>query len=722
MHPQSSHSPYQRAFDLGIWAMVILVPLVFVRETVFIAYYPKLLLFHITLGYLYLVWLLRLRKQPSFRASPFLLPVALYIAVTVPSTFQAVNRIEAVVQLTHRIALVLLFLVLLNNLRSHDLLGLLRPIVGTGIIIALIGICQYAGWGLLWIPSAGMPSATLGYQNYAAMVMLLCIPIGGLLFLASRDRLETWLWGIGTGLLLTFLICTRTRGAWVGLLGALILTGLTVFHLNRTGRIPRWQGGSHGPAAAAGLLGVILFAGLVPPNLGGIGYDTHSPEKVGLARSVTSVFEKKSDKHRLDLWQNTLGMIADHPVLGVGLGNWQYRYHAYESGNVIWKGSTPRRPHNDYLWTAAELGVPGLLLFLWLMGLVGFRSFKLARSATTRTEFWFPVCLSTALLAILGHAGFSFPRERVTPTLLTWMLIAFIAILDTEKNRPPQQCRTAAWRAVPGIGIVLLMSCTLLSARGTAFDRHFMRTLVFIEQQAWENAVREATATMRYGLFDPQILLMRGVAHLALQQYDQAVKDNQQCLIYHPNLVNALNNLGMAYNGLQQYDRAIWVLQRIFQIDPEHIEGHANLGLAYKGQKRFDTAISEFEQALARKPQHTETRYQLAVVHEQLGQLEQAADHYGQILSDNPKDARAHYRMGVVRQRQQQFEQAVQHLQQALRLTPQYGPAFYNLGEIYAHQGDIVRARAAYETFLKTWQGDSGAARVVREKLDALTP
>ena len=94
---------YDRAFDLGFGAMVALVPLVLLlpldalKEAVFIAYYPNLFLLQAALLYLTIVWNLKQRAAgfPGLQASPFTLPVVLYLTVSALSTFQAVNRVEA---------------------------------------------------------------------------------------------------------------------------------------------------------------------------------------------------------------------------------------------------------------------------------------------------------------------------------------------------------------------------------------------------------------------------------------------------------------------------------------------------------------------------------------------------------------------------------------------------------------------------------------------------
>jgi len=70
---------------------------------------------------------------------------------------------------------------------------------------------------------------------------------------------------------------------------------------------------------------------------------------------------------RFGYWGAALKMIADHPLLGVGLDNFGDRYSEYK----LPTGREVKRAHNNYVQLAAEMGIPGLVVFclLWV-GLV----------------------------------------------------------------------------------------------------------------------------------------------------------------------------------------------------------------------------------------------------------------------------------------------------------------------------------------------------------------
>jgi O-antigen ligase len=80
---------------------------------------------------------------------------------------------------------------------------------------------------------------------------------------------------------------------------------------------------------------------------------------------------------RFDAWNAAATLLADHPLLGVGPGNFQFHYLT-ESGRP--QGSfTLTVVHNAYLDVGAELGVAGMLLFLLYLGASFYRAVVLKR-------------------------------------------------------------------------------------------------------------------------------------------------------------------------------------------------------------------------------------------------------------------------------------------------------------------------------------------------------
>ncbi|RME04785.1 MAG: O-antigen ligase domain-containing protein [Planctomycetota bacterium] len=140
--------------------------------------------------------------------------------------------------------------------------------------------------------------------------------------------------------LLLCLYLTKSKGAWLafllgGALFALLIGRKTLFTSPKKIALTSLL-------VAAAALGILTIAALA------FGLDS-------LQYSLET---------RLDYWKATLKMIRDHWLNGVGIYNFHVFYPAYKLPQAT---EVIRTAHNDYLQLFAELGIIGLLLYLWLL-------------------------------------------------------------------------------------------------------------------------------------------------------------------------------------------------------------------------------------------------------------------------------------------------------------------------------------------------------------------
>ena len=73
-------------------------------------------------------------------------------------------------------------------------------------------------------------------------------------------------------------------------------------------------------------------------------------------------YPENSVIQRLNYWRSSLEIIKDNPIKGVGWGNFGAAYQKY----MLPGATETRAAHNNYLQLWVELGVFGLIGFLWL--------------------------------------------------------------------------------------------------------------------------------------------------------------------------------------------------------------------------------------------------------------------------------------------------------------------------------------------------------------------
>lgn len=89
--------------------------------------------------------------------------------------------------------------------------------------------------------------------------------------------------------------------------------------------------------------------------------------------------ESSSIGTRMDYYTNTLKVIAQHPFIGVGTGSFEKAYGQEIAGTAE---APSNNPHNQFLLISAQLGLPGLAAFIYLL-MVQWRA---ARNLSTEEE------------------------------------------------------------------------------------------------------------------------------------------------------------------------------------------------------------------------------------------------------------------------------------------------------------------------------------------------
>ena len=264
--------------------------------------------------------------------------------------------------------------------QRRDVMLVLGALVAGGLATTAIGFATgasvtYNQWGAL-VPKrfggfTGDPNE-LGAQLIPAVVLCL------ILAAAPGRRLIRVAAAGATLMLLAGLAATASRGAALGLVGALIVTPVLVRGIRLRGAI----------AAAAGLGVAVLLIVLVNPT--------------SVAQRLSSF--SGGGTGRSDLWRVAVKMAEDHPLQGVGAGNFPTAAPRYVQTVPVARPdlvyTDPHVVHNTYLQFFAETGAVGGVLFVLLVLIALSRAREAARSAERSQD----VRVSQAVLvATLGY-------------------------------------------------------------------------------------------------------------------------------------------------------------------------------------------------------------------------------------------------------------------------------------------------------------------------------
>jgi putative inorganic carbon (HCO3(-)) transporter len=148
-------------------------------------------------------------------------------------------------------------------------------------------------------------------------------------------------------------------------------------------------------------------------------------------------FEYTKDKSfswRMDTNELALEMVRDHPILGVGTGNYFTEYHNYLSAKPRLSRYYMGALHNSYLQIWAENGTIGLLIFLSFLLIVFIGLIRAYLNAVDREM----KILSLGLLTAFSGFAVEFTGVPVIGQELGWTIfglsVALITIVKKEKE------------------------------------------------------------------------------------------------------------------------------------------------------------------------------------------------------------------------------------------------------------------------------------------------
>lgn len=175
---------------------------------------------------------------------------------------------------------------------------------------------------------------------------------------------------------------------------------------------------------AGAILAAVLSLLLVSSNV----TRSRSNQAVAEITNVDAEKEPTSLGQRVVFMRNTLRMIADHPILGVGTGGFLDGYRPYVKGVPGWHGQDTGDPHNQFVKILAEQGAIGLAAMLFFL----YRSFSCPAPVPSR-QLAVAVLLGWCATSLASSHFSTFSEGR----LIYFWLGAMLAGLPAARSGHP---------------------------------------------------------------------------------------------------------------------------------------------------------------------------------------------------------------------------------------------------------------------------------------------
>jgi O-antigen ligase len=271
-----------------------------------------------------------------------------WYAVGIPFSLWRGGSLEVLVQVWLKTLLIFLLLTqtLVTVKRIHMLLW---AIILSGLVVTSFSIIQSSQ--VVWVGErlSGVNQGILGW-NFLGIQVALTIPYIAALFISQHSLLKVGMLAAASLSMLWMLVLTASRGGVLNVLWSTLLTSLLVL-----------RGRSRGRLVGIGILVTLFVAVSFAPRVFWQRLGTVWNSSETYADAVQASAEESAQDH-LAVLERSITYTLDHPIFGLGLGNFEVASGLQLRQPGAWMGT-----HNTFTEVSSEAGVPALGLLLALL-------------------------------------------------------------------------------------------------------------------------------------------------------------------------------------------------------------------------------------------------------------------------------------------------------------------------------------------------------------------
>lgn len=353
-----------------------------------------------------------IKRKSSLEPRPVYVPLILYGLIMLIGTITSINPEGSFRDLTiHFVSLGLVF-VLINSIdKLEEFNVIVTFIVFSATIVGLIGLYQYiigVPIDAAWVDVENNPDirarvfSVFGNPNVLAEYLIMIIPLSISLMWYSKKIHKKLIFLATSGILILSLVLTLSRGGWIGFAFSAL-----VFVL---------------------LIEKRLLLSIIPISVAGVFLLPQS-----ILNRILSIgnLADSSNAYRLTMWAITLEIIRDNPIAGVGLGHIPFK----ETFETYIRTMPTYHAHNTYLEIAAELGIPGLIAFVFLLFIVFKYGIQKLIDGENRYIRIMAAGIFSGLAGVLAHGAVENVIYLTRIIVYFWILIGLVLVLMKIKKQ-----------------------------------------------------------------------------------------------------------------------------------------------------------------------------------------------------------------------------------------------------------------------------------------------
>ena len=576
--------------QMASWFVLLLsvLPIIFSREVQDPALTPRYLLLSIFAG-LFGLYFYVFRKSETILSFP---PLIRYTFLTglaffgwnIFCLFSAVNPTAGFYETT-RLLLNLLILFFVLDMVSHhsgSILRICKVLVVIGIVQSVVGLLQFYDVAFANLPGANAkPYGLMANRNLFGSAQVFILPFVIYVLYQANQK---WKYVSIASLLLLIasLIVSQTRAAWLATAVFLVLCLVLVLIYAPVAR-KKWLVGTAVAIAATFCIGFLILAG---DSEGSLRKEVKERTKSLVNAASDTSASQANVNDRLAIWKKTSALAKKNLLTGVGPCNWKLEVLSSGGAGTGWSAGfyVPDRVHNVYLQTVAELGVPGLLLYLLFYLLIAVVALKVIIKPASEQQRILMVLMLGGLGAFATDSMFSFPTERIEHMLYIMLMSGFI-LGSYVSNQPAVQGRRALPKWFPGVILFIAMLNIVMAIKKHSFEKNLTYAIAAENQKLYNELLAYADAGKNDWVNVDQLGISlqakEGIAYKEQKKYDEALAAMKEAMKINPNSAMLYNNIGTIYTEMKDYKTAISYYERALRLTPTFDIVKKNLAMNY---------------------------------------------------------------------------------------------------------------------------------------------
>ncbi len=361
------------------------------------------------------------QKELALHLSTLGLPILMFLGWVLITTAFASDPSYSFAEWRKSVTRVLMFFFVASAISEERQVRNILLACVLGCIVQAVGALHSSMsrdllWHGSWYREGGWTSSSQWLSTYLVMIL----PFVYLALRFEPQQIVRWGYVLGSVLILTALFLSHTRAGWVALIVQLLV--LCALRIRRSG--------VHATVAGALAVALVVLLTAIP----------------GPFRNLF-MQERFASTHtmqiRYNTWELAIDQIAMRPFTGLGYGR-----HSFQS--VV--PENPPEPlhshvHNSFLSAAVQVGIPGFVLMVWILGRLLQECLQVWRASADRFEGQLALAV---LLSVVGVIVRNFFDDMFVGTLvyLFWLLVGLHFALKKGRAASDGQSVAASTRAL----------------------------------------------------------------------------------------------------------------------------------------------------------------------------------------------------------------------------------------------------------------------------------